>query len=138
MGARVHASAIVDASAELGEGAQVWAFCQVRDHARIGAGCILGKGVYVDTGVRIGNNVKIQNNASVFAGVTIEDGVFVGPHVCFTNDKWPRAVNADGSLKSADDWQVTPTLVKEGASIGANATILPGVIVGCPAHVVAR
>ena len=76
------------------------------------------------------NNVKIQNNVSIYVGVTIEDGVFVGPHVCFTNDKVPRAVNPDMSLKGADDWQVTPTLVKAGAALGANSTIVCGVTVG--------
>ena len=90
----------------------------------------LSKGVYVDFGVKIGDNVKIQNNVSVYHGVTIEDGVFVGPHVCFTNDKKPRAVNEDGSLKAADDWQVSKTIVKKGASIGANSTILPGITIG--------
>ncbi|RLC85703.1 MAG: N-acetyltransferase, partial [Chloroflexi bacterium] len=97
---------------------------------RIGRNCILGKGVYVDSGVVLGDNVKVQNYVSIYHGVTIEDGVFCGPHCVFTNDKRPRAVNADGSLKAADDWEVTPTLVKRGASIGANAVIVCGVTVG--------
>ena len=130
MAARVHSSSVVSGDAELGDGTQVWLFCQIRDDVRIGEGCILGKGVYVDSGVTIGDRCKIQNNASIYAGVTIEDGVFVGPHVCFTNDKVPRAVNADMSLKSADDWHVTKTLVKAGAALGANATIVCGVTVG--------
>jgi acetyltransferase-like isoleucine patch superfamily enzyme len=74
--------------------------------------------------------VKIQNYVSVFEGVTIEDGVFIGPHVCFTNDLHPRAVNYDMTLKTADDWQVTETLVKTGASIGANSTIVCGTTIG--------
>jgi acetyltransferase-like isoleucine patch superfamily enzyme len=90
----------------------------------------VGKGVYIDTGVRIGNNVKIQNYVSVFQGVTLEDGVFCGPHCVFTNDKHPRAINPDGSLKYAHDWVVSPTLVRRGAAIGANATILCGVTIG--------
>lgn len=130
MAARIHSSSVVADSARIGDGSQVWLFCQIRDNARIGKGCILGKGVYVDNDVVIGDNVKIQNNVSVFVGVTIEDGVFVGPHVCFTNDKVPRAVNPDMSLKSAHDWKVTPTRVKAGAAIGANATIVCGVTVG--------
>src|SRR5205814_8587655 len=73
---------------------------------------------------------KIQNNVSVYHGVTLERGVFCGPHVCFTNDKLPRAVTPGGAQKGADDWQVTPIVVREGASIGANATILPGVTLG--------
>ena len=117
MPARIHPSSVVAEMAEIGEGTQIWLFCQVRENVRIGPGCILGKGVYVDTGVTIGRNVKIQNNVSIFAGVTIEDGVFVGPHVCFTNDKVPRAVNADMTAKGADDWEITNTLVKAGAAL---------------------
>lgn len=130
MAARIHPSSNVSEKAAIGDGSQIWLFCQIRDNARLGTGCILGKGVYVDNDVQIGNNVKIQNNVSVFVGVTIEDGVFVGPHVCFTNDKIPRAVNPDMSIKSAHDWKVTPTLVKAGAAIGANSTIVCGVTVG--------
>ncbi|MEM3433520.1 MAG: acyltransferase, partial [Candidatus Methanomethyliaceae archaeon] len=92
--------------------------------------CILGKGVYIDVGVTIGNNVKIQNYVSVYHGVIIEDGVFIGPHVCFTNDLLPRAINPDGSLKTGNDWTVTGTLVRRGASIGANSTIRCGVTIG--------
>jgi len=130
MAIRVHESSVVSPAAQIGDGTQIWLFCQVRENVRIGKGCIFGKGVYVDAGVVVGDNVKIQNNASLYTGVTIEDGVFVGPHVCFTNDKIPRAVNADMSLKSADDWHVTPTLVKAGAALGANSTIVCGVTVG--------
>ncbi len=130
MAIRVHASSVVSDQAQIGDGTQIWLFCQVRENVRIGKGCIFGKGVYVDAGVTIGDNVKIQNNASIYTGVTIEEGVFVGPHVCFTNDKVPRAVNPDLSLKSADDWHVTPTLVKAGAALGANSTIVCGVTVG--------
>jgi acetyltransferase-like isoleucine patch superfamily enzyme len=130
MGVRIHESSVVSDKAEIGDGTQIWLFCQVREDVRIGKGCIFGKGVYVDAGVVVGDNVKIQNNASLYAGVTVEDGVFVGPHVCFTNDKVPRAVNPDMSLKGGDDWHVTPTLVKAGAALGANATIVCGVTVG--------
>ncbi|MCA9588973.1 MAG: N-acetyltransferase [Myxococcales bacterium] len=130
MATRIHPSSFVSESATIGDGSQVWLFCQIRDDARIGKGCIFGKGVYVDGGVTIGDNVKIQNNVSVFTGVDIEDGVFVGPHVCFTNDKVPRAVNPDGSIKSAHDWVVSKTLVKTGSAIGANSTVVCGVTVG--------
>ncbi|MEO8247104.1 MAG: acyltransferase, partial [Chloroflexota bacterium] len=98
--------------------------------ARIGAASIIGKNVYVDTGVVIGDRCKIQNNVSLFHGVTVEDGVFIGPHVCFTNDRLPRAINADGSPKTDADWEVTPILVRHGAALGANSTILPGVTIG--------
>lgn len=130
MAARVHPSSVVSEKAEIGEGTQIWLYCQVRENVRIGKECIFGKGVYVDSGVTIGDRVKIQNNVSIYTGVTIEDGVFVGPHACFTNDKVPRGVNPDMSLKGADDWHVTPTLVKAGAALGANSTIVCGVTVG--------
>ncbi|MBN1837572.1 MAG: N-acetyltransferase [Spirochaetales bacterium] len=127
----IHATAQVDGRARLGENVKVWNWVQIREDAEIGDGTILSKGVYVDSGVHIGRNVKIQNNVSVYHGVTIEDGVFVGPHVCFTNDKVPRAINPDGSQKGAADWEVWPILIRRGASLGANSTILPGVTVGC-------
>ena len=128
--ARIHPTAEVAASAIIGPGTSVWNQAQVRDGAHIGSNCVLGKNAYVDTGVQIGDRVKIQNNVSVYHGVTIEDGVFIGPHVCFTNDKVPRAINRDGSAKTDADWAVSPTLVRRGAALGANSTILPGVNIG--------
>ncbi len=127
---RIHASATVSPEATVGDGTQIWLHCQVRERVTIGKNCIFGKSIYVDPDVSIGDNVKIQNNVSIYVGVTIESGVFVGPHVCFTNDKVPRAVNPDMSLKGADDWTVTKTLVKEGAALGANSTIVCGITVG--------
>jgi UDP-2-acetamido-3-amino-2,3-dideoxy-glucuronate N-acetyltransferase len=126
----IHPTAVVAEGARLGPGTRIWNWVQIREGVIIGSECIVGKGCYIDSGVSIGSRVKIQNHVSVFHGVTIEDGVFVGPHVCFTNDKAPRAINPDGSLKSADDWVVTPTLVGYGASIGANAVIVCGVSIG--------
>lgn len=126
----IHASAEVEEGAVIGEGTKVWHICHVRKGARVGKECVLARGVFIDAGVVLGNRVKIQNYVSVFHGVTIEDGVFVGPHVCFTNDLRPRAVNADLSLKSADDWKLGTTLVREGAAIGANSTIVCGVTIG--------
>jgi acetyltransferase-like isoleucine patch superfamily enzyme len=130
MSSSIHPTAIVEDGAQLGAGTRVWHFAHVRKDARIGKGCIIGKGVYVDAGVTIGDFVKIQNNVSVYHGVTIGNGVFVGPHVCFTNDKLPRAVNPDGTPKSAADWVVAKTIVKDGVSIGANATIVAGITLG--------
>jgi acetyltransferase-like isoleucine patch superfamily enzyme len=127
---RIHPTADVSPEAEIGPGTSIWNQAQVRERARIGPGCVIGKNVYVDFDVAIGANVKIQNNVSVYHGVTIEDGVFVGPHACFTNDRIPRAVNPDGTLKADDDWDVGPILVRRGAAIGANSTILPGVTIG--------
>jgi len=116
--------------AELGSGTKVWHLAQVREGARIGDECILGKGAYVGEGVRLGNRVKVQNGASIYPGATVEDGVFVGPHVCFTNDRHPRAINADGSLKSAEDWDHGKILVRQGASLGAACVLIAGVTVG--------
>lgn len=129
MSVRIHPTAEVSTEASIGEGSSIWHHCQIRPGVKIGQNCILGKGVYVDAGVQIGDNVKIQNYVSVYHGVTIEDGVFVGPHVCFTNDMRPRAINSDGSLKAADDWVVSYTLIKRGAALGANSTIRCGITI---------
>jgi UDP-2-acetamido-3-amino-2,3-dideoxy-glucuronate N-acetyltransferase len=126
----IHPSAEVEADTRIGEGSKIWHLCHIRTGAQIGEACILGRGVFVDAGVVIGNCVKVQNYVSIFHGVIIEDGVFIGPHVCFTNDLFPRAVNPDLSLKSNDDWTLSPTRVLTGASIGANASILCGVTIG--------
>jgi acetyltransferase-like isoleucine patch superfamily enzyme len=127
----------VSSIARIGEGTRIWHQAQVRDGAAIGRNCIVGKGVYVDFDVVIGDNVKIQNGAQLYHGVTLEDGVFVGPLACLTNDRFPRAITPDGHLKAADDWEVGPILVRRGASIGAGAIVLPGVTIGCFALVAA-
>lgn len=127
---RIHPTAEVSDKIEIGEGSSIWHHAQVREGVKIGTNCIIGKGVYVDAGVPIGNNVKIQNYVSVYHGVKIEDGVFVGPHVCFTNDMRPRAINPDGSLKAADDWVLSETVIKKGAALGANSTIRCGITIG--------
>ena len=127
---RIHPTADVSPQAEIGPGSAIWHQAQVREGACLGCNCIVGKGAYVDFGVWIGDNVKIQNRVSVYHGVTVEDGVFIGPHACLTNDKLPRAVNPDGSLKTADDWVVSPILVREGAAVGAGTVVLPGVTIG--------
>lgn len=127
---RIHPTAEVSENASIGDGTSIWHHAQIREGARIGTNCIISKGVYIDAGVVIGNNVKIQNYVSVYHGVTIEDGVFIGPHVCFTNDLLPRAVNPDGTLKTENDWSLTKTLVRRGASLGANSTIRCGVTIG--------
>lgn len=126
----IHPGAEVSAEAVIGAGTRIWRQAHVREGAHIGEKCNIGKGVFIDAHVRIGSCVKIQNHVSVFEGVTLEDGVFVGPHVCFTNDLYPRAITPDGKLKNADDWEITPTLVKYGASIGAGAVILCGITIG--------
>jgi acetyltransferase-like isoleucine patch superfamily enzyme len=126
----IHSTAEVSTLAHIGTGTSVWNQCQVREYAQIGSGCILGKDVYIDFGVQIGNNVKIQNGALIYHGVTIASGVFIGPGAVFTNDRVPRAINPDGTIKRDADWQVSPIQVGYGASIGAGAIILPGVTIG--------
>lgn len=135
--ASIHPQAIVEPGAQIGENSRVWHFAHIRHGAVIGADCVIAKGVFIDQGVRIGSAVKIQNNASLYHGVEVEDGVFIGPHVCFTNDLYPRAVNPDLTLKSATDWTVAKTVVGQGASIGANATIVAGNTIGAWALVAA-
>lgn len=127
---RIHPTADVSDQAIIGEGTSIWHECQVREGAHIGANCNLGKGVYIDFDVHIGDNCKIQNRSSIYHGTTIADGVFVGPHVIFTNDKRPRAINPDGTVKSNDDWEVGPISVHSGASLGAGCIILPDVTIG--------
>lgn len=126
----VHPTAEVSSEAHIGAGTRIWRQAHIREYAIVGESCNIGKGVYIETHVRIGSRVKIQNYVSIFEGVTFEDGVFVGPHVCFTNDLLPRAITPDGRLKGAEDWEITPTLVKYGASIGAGSVILCGVTIG--------
>jgi len=110
-------------SEEIGEGTKIWHFVHVREKAKIGSNCNIGKSVYIDAEVDIGNNVKIQNFVSVYQGVKIEDDVFIGPSATFTNDLYPRAYIWDGD-------RVVRTVVKKGATIGANATIVCGVTIG--------
>lgn len=126
----VHPTAEVAETATIGDGARIWHQAQVRESANIGAGCIIGKGAYIDAEVHLGDNCKVQNYSCVYHGTTLESGVFVGPHVVFTNDRLPRAINVDGSLKSEDDWDVGRTLVKYGAAVGSRSVILPGVTIG--------
>lgn len=118
----IHPSAIVSASASIGSGTAVWEWSKVREGATIGTDCVIGQGVYIDHDVRIGDRCKIQNAVSIYHGVSIGDEVFVGPHATFTNDLVPRASNPD--------WMVVPTIVGDGASIGANATIVCGITLG--------
>lgn len=126
----IHKTADISQKAKIGFNTKIWNFVQVRENAKIGKNCIISNGVYIDESVVIGDNVKIQNKVSVYKGVTIEDGVFVGPHVCFTNDKIPRAINENGGLLKTSEWELTPTLIKRGASLGAHSVIMCGITVG--------
>ncbi len=126
----VHPTADLSPKASIGRGTRIWHQAQIREGARIGTDCIIGKGVYIDFDVVIGNMVKIQNYVSVYHGSTVEDGVFLGPYVCLTNDKRPRAITPEGALKREEDWESGFILIRHGASIGAGAVILPDVTVG--------
>ena len=128
MALSIHSSAIVDDGAQIGDGSRVWHFAHVCAGARIGANCSLGQGVFVGNDVRIGRNVKIQNNVSVYDAVTLEDDVFCGPSMVFTNVHNPRA-----AVVRKDEYR--PTLVKRGATLGANCTVVCGVSVGRHAFV---
>ena len=120
---KIHPGAIIEKNVTIGENAQIWHFVHLRKGCIIGKNCKLGKDVYIDQKVVVGDNVKIQNFVSVYQGVRIEDDVFVGPAVTFTNDFFPRAW-------AWNEQKSTPTLIKKGASIGANATILCGIAIG--------
>jgi len=126
----IHPSADVADTAEIGHGTRIWHQAQVREDASVGADCVLGKGVFVDAGVRVGDRCKLQNGVSVFHGFELEDGVFLGPGVMLLNDKTPRAINPDGSLKAAGDWVVETGRVAYGAAVGGGAVLLPGVRIG--------
>lgn len=119
----IHPTAEVSDKAKIGEGTKIWHQAQVREEAKIGENCNIGKGVYVDFSVKIGDRCKIQNYVSVYHGVTLEDDVFVGPGATFTNDFMPRAFIWNKE-------KVCKTLVKKGASIGANSTIVCGTTIG--------
>jgi UDP-2-acetamido-3-amino-2,3-dideoxy-glucuronate N-acetyltransferase len=118
----LHPSSYVDDGAQVGAGTKIWHFCHVLGSARIGAGCALGQNVYVGKAV-LGDGVRVQNNVSIYDGVTLEDHVFCGPSMVFTN-----VVNPRSEVSRKDEYK--PTLVKRGASIGANATIVCGATLG--------
>jgi UDP-2-acetamido-3-amino-2,3-dideoxy-glucuronate N-acetyltransferase len=128
--ARVHASADLEAGVSVGPGTSIWQRAQVRTGARIGAECVVGRDAFIDVEVSIGNRVKIQNAALVYHGVTVEDGVFIGPNAILTNDRFPRAITATGALARADDWVVSPILLRTGSAIGAGAVVVAGRTVG--------
>ena len=127
---RIQASADVDDRASLGPGTMVWHLAQIREHARLGRNCIVGRGAYVGPGVHIGDNVKLQNYALVYEPATLEDGVFIGPAVVLTNDPYPRSADLSGMLKGPGDWNPRGVVVREGASLGARAVVVPGCVIG--------
>lgn len=128
--ARIHPTADLEADVTVGPRSSIWHRAQVRIGATIGAECIIGRDAFIDEGVTLGNRVKVQNLALVYHGVTVEDGVFIGPNAILTNDRYPRAITADGALARADDWTVSPITLRTGCSIGAGAVVVAGVDVG--------
>lgn len=127
----VHESSYIDEDVEIGAGTKIWHFCHIQKGARIGKNCSFGQNVNISNNVIVGNDCKVQNNVSIYEGVELEDGVFCGPSCVFTNDLTPRARYPKGREG------YKKTLVREGASIGANATIVCGHIVGRYAMVAA-
>jgi UDP-2-acetamido-3-amino-2,3-dideoxy-glucuronate N-acetyltransferase len=128
--ALIAGGADVAESARIGSGCRVWDGARIREGAELGESCIIGGGAFIDVGVRVGPRCKIQNDALVYAPAELGAGVFIGPRATLTNDLYPRAVNPDGSLKGADDWEPAGVSVGDGASIGAAAVVLGGVSIG--------
>lgn len=127
---RIVDSADVAASARVGAGSSIWHLAQVREGAVLGENCVIGRGAYIGTGVHLGDNCKVQNYALVYEPAVLEAGVFIGPAVVLTNDTYPRAVNVDGTPKSAHDWQPVGVTIREGAAIGARAVCVAPVEIG--------
>ncbi len=127
---------VIASSVSLGEevfisdSAKIWDYVQIRDKAKVGKNVIIGRGAYIGTGVEVADNCKIQNYALLYEPATLEQGVFVGPSVVFTNDRYPRSVTPDFKIKSADDWEPVGVYVKEGASIGASSVCVAPLTIG--------
>ncbi len=128
--ARIHPTADLESDVQVGPHTSVWHRAQVRTGARIGAECVIGRDAFIDEGVVLGDRVKVQNLALVYHGVTVEDGVFIGPNAILTNDRYPRAITPEGALARADDWTVSPIRLRHGSSIGAGAVVVAGTDVG--------
>lgn len=126
----IHPTAEVHPSVRVGDGTKVWALTQIREDAHIGADCNIGRNVYIGNGVILGDHCKVQNNSLLYEDLTVEDGVFIGPNVIFTNDLFPRAITPEGALKTQDDWAMGHTHVGYGASIGARSVIITNLTIG--------
>lgn len=124
----IHPTAIVDEGAQIGKGTRIWHFCHLAPTCKVGERCNMGQNVYIDNNTVIGNGVKIQNNVSVYNGVIIEDDVFLGPSMVFTN-----VINPRSFIERKDEFK--KTIIRKGASIGANATILCGIEIGAYAMI---
>lgn len=126
----IDSTAKVAANAQIGKGTIIEEYTIIASNAIVGNECKIHRNIFIDSDVIIGNRVKVQDNVMIPHGVILEDGVFIGPSVAFTNDKHPRSINPDGTLKTSENWEVSKTIVKYGASIGANATIVCGITLG--------
>jgi UDP-2-acetamido-3-amino-2,3-dideoxy-glucuronate N-acetyltransferase len=127
---RLADSADVDKRAQVGAGTSVWHLAQIREGASVGRNCVIGRGAYVGPGARLGDNCKLQNYALVYEPAQLGDGVFIGPAAVLTNDEYPRAVSADGRLKTAADWTAVGVTIGDGSSIGARAVCVAPVSIG--------
>lgn len=134
---RILDSADVSPEAIIGAGSSIWHLAQVREGARLGENCIVGRSAYIGTGVVLGDNCKVQNLALVYEPAVLGHGVFIGPAVVLTNDTYPRAINPDGSQKSAHDWKPVGVEIGDGASIGARAVCIAPARIGAWATVAA-
>jgi UDP-2-acetamido-3-amino-2,3-dideoxy-glucuronate N-acetyltransferase len=121
---------VVSPDAQVASSTKVWDNAQVREGAQIGSNCIIGRGAYIGSGVVLGDNCKIQNHALVYEPAVLGNGVFIGPNVVLTNDHYPRAINPDGTIKSASDWEPVGVTIQTGASIGAHSVCIAPVVVG--------
>ena len=126
----VSPEASVEDGVTIGEGSKIWDQVKVRVGAEVGRACVVGRGAFIDAGVRVGDRCKIQNHALLYAPAVLGPGVFIGPAAVLTNDRFPRAVAPDGSLKQAEDWEPAGVTVGEGASVGAQAVVIGGVHIG--------
>ena len=127
---QIHPASLIHAKAEIGVGCNVWAWSQIREGVIIGSGTSIGQGAYLGPGVVVGASCKIQNYALIYEPAVLEDSVFVGPGAILTNDRYPRAVNLDGSEKSGGDWNPVGVYIEHGASIGAKAVLVGPVRIG--------
>lgn len=126
----IHETAEIAPNLPLPSNIFVWHYAQIREGVVFGENCVIGRGAYVGPGVKIGSNCKIQNYSQIYEPAELGNGVFIGPAVVLTNDKFPRAINADGNIKSAADWEPVGVVIKEGASIGAGSVCVAPVEIG--------
>ena len=123
-------TAIVSEFAIVDESATIWHFSHIREESRLGKNVIVGEFVYIDKGVSIGDDCKIQNGAKIYSPAILDSGVFIGPNVVLTNDKYPRSINQDGGQKNGDDWVSVGVEIGQGASVGAQSTCVAPVRIG--------